>query len=125
MMASDPDLSEAGRARAAALASMLRSAGVTSIFTTEFKRTQQTAAPLAAALGVQPTVVGSRDTARLLEMVRKAGGTVLVVGHSNTVPEIVKALGVATPVTVADDEFDNLFVVVAGARPTLVRLRYR
>jgi len=125
MMASDPELSDAGRARAAALAALLKSANVTAIFATEYKRTQQTAAPLARALGIQVTTVGAPATAKLPEMIRSAGGNVLIVGHSNTVPAILKALGIATPVTIDDSEYDNLFVVTTGPQPTMVRLRFR
>lgn len=109
MMASDPDLSDAGRARAEALASMLRSADITAIFVTEYKRTRQTAAPLARILGLQMTTVGARDTAKLPAMIRRAKGNVLIVGHSNTVPAILKELGTATPAAVDDSEHDNLF----------------
>ncbi len=50
----------------------------------------------------------------------------LIVGHSNTVPEVLRALGIATPVTIADSEYDNLFVVVPtkGEPPVLLRLRF-
>jgi broad specificity phosphatase PhoE len=125
MMAADPDLSETGRARAEALAATLKDAGITAIFTTEFKRTQATAAPLGKALGVTPTIVGSREHDKLIQAVRAASGNVLVVGHSNTVPAIVKDLGAATPVSIADSEYDNLFVVTAGASPVVLRLHYR
>lgn len=129
MMASDPELSDAGRARADALAALLRDAGITAIFATEFKRTQQTAAPLARALKIDPTLVSSRDTGKLAELVRQSKGAVLVVGHSNTVPEILAALGAKTPVTIGDSEFDNLFVVSPGGSPgaeaRMARLRLR
>jgi broad specificity phosphatase PhoE len=124
-MAADPDLSEAGRTRAAALAAMLKNAEVGAIFVTEFKRTQQTAAPLAKALGITPVVVPAADTAALAGRLRKAGANALVVGHSNTVPGVVAALGVATPVVVADTEYDNLFIVTLGSVPQAIRLRYR
>lgn len=126
MMAADPDLSDAGRARAASLALMLRSANVTAIIATPYKRTQQTAAPLARALGITITTVGARDTARLPVLVREAGGNVLVVGHSNTVPATLEELGVTAPVTLEDNEYDNLFVVtMTGAGPRMVRLHFR
>jgi hypothetical protein len=50
---------------------------------------------------------------------------VLVVGHSNTVPDVIKDLGVTTRVTIGEDDFDNLFLVTTGARPSLLRLHYR
>lgn len=124
MMATDPDLAETGRARAASLARMLKDAGITAIYTTQYKRTQQTAAPLAAALGITPTVVESRETAALVEKL-KAGGNALVVGHSNSVGEVIAQLGVKERVTLSDQDYDNLFVVVRGEQPTLIRLHFR
>jgi broad specificity phosphatase PhoE len=120
----DPDLSEIGRARAHSLAAMLKDARVTGIYVSEFKRTRQTAEPLAALNRIEPVVLGEKDLAQLAARL-KDGGNVLIVGHSNTVPAILKALGVTDPVTVGDAEFDNLFVVTRGAAASLVRLRYR
>ena len=124
-MAADPDLSEAGRARAESLASALKDARITAIYATEFKRTQQTAAPLAKVLGLTVKVVTSKSAADLLKQLKAEKGNVLVVGHSNTVPEVIKALGVATPVTIGDDEFDNMFLVSTGTQPSVLRLHYR
>ena len=124
MMASDPDLSEAGKARAQSLAAALKDAKITAIYTTQFKRTRQTAEPLAALLGLQLSVVPAADVAGLIAKV-KAGGNALVVGHSNTVGEIVAGLGVAEPVKLADSEYDNLLVVISGEKPALVRLHFR
>ncbi len=123
-MAADPELSEAGKARAQSLAAALKDARITSIYTTQFKRTRQTAEPLASALGIQLTVVPAADLAGLIAKV-KGGGNALVVGHSNTVGEIVAGLGVSEPVKLGDDDYDNLLVVVAGEKPTLVRLHFR
>lgn len=124
MMADDPDLSASGRARAARLAAVLEDARITAIYTTEYKRTRQTAAPLAKALGVEPVVVTSKDGALLVEKLRGATGAVLVVGHSNSVPEAIKALGVTDAVTIGEQDFDDLFVVIRGPTPALVRLHY-
>ena len=124
-MAADPDLSEAGRARAEHLAEALKDAKITAIFATEFKRTQQTAAPLAKALGLTVKVVRSNSEASLIADLKAAKGNVLVVGHSNTVPEIIKRLGVTTAVSIGDNDFDNLFVVSTGTHPSLLRLHYR
>ena len=124
-MAADPDLSEAGRARAEHLAEALKDAKITAIFATEFKRTQQTAAPLAKALGLTVKVLSSNSEASLIADLKAAKGNVLVVGHSNTVPEIIKRLGVTTAVSIGDNDFDNLFVVSTGTHPSLLRLHYR
>jgi broad specificity phosphatase PhoE len=123
---SDPDLSEAGHRRAASLATMLKDARIAAIFTTEYKRTQQTAAPLAKALGVAPVVVAGKDAPGLVARIKAATGNVLVVAHSNTLPEIVKGLGATAP-TIADADYDNLFVLSAtkDGSPTLLQLHYR
>lgn len=125
MMADDPDLSDEGRARAESLAWMLKAAGIKAIFATEYKRTQQTVAPLANALGLQVMSISSRESAKVTEMVKKADGNVLVAGHSNTVPEILKMLGILDPVTIDESEYDNLFIVSTGTEPRMVRLHFR
>ena len=124
-MANDPDLSETGRARAEALAAMLKDAKISAIVSTEYRRTQQTAAPLAATLGIPVTTIKASDGAAVVNAVRAAAGNVLVVGHSNTIPDIVKALGAPPPGAIRDDEYDNLFIVTLGAAPTLVRLHFK
>jgi 2,3-bisphosphoglycerate-dependent phosphoglycerate mutase len=124
-MASDPVLSAAGRARAARLAAMLKDTKLTAVFATEFKRTQQTAAPTAKAQHLTVSTVPADETSALVNKLKAATGSVLVVGHSNTVPEVMAALGVTPPVKIDDAEFDNLFIVVTGTPPRLVRLRYK
>lgn len=117
----DPELSEAGKARAQALARMLKDAGITAIYTTEFRRTIDTALPLSDALGLVSTTVSSRDQAGLVEKIKAhAGGAVLVVGHSNTVPAIIKALG-GPDLTIGDNEYDSLFFVGPGGVTTRIR----
>jgi phosphohistidine phosphatase SixA len=124
-MSSDPSLSAAGRARALRLAEVLKDTKLTAVFATEFKRTQQTAAPTAKAQHLTLTTMPADQTATLVNKLKAATGTVLVVGHSNSVPEVMTALGVTPPVTIADGEFDNLFIVITGTPPRLVRLRYK
>ena len=91
----NPVLAKTGQARAALEARTLRAAGVTRIFATELKRTQQTAAPLAKLLelDVEQYAAGrSKEFAATLKEL-KNGEVVVVVGHSNTVPQMVKELG--------------------------------
>ena len=121
----DPDLSEAGRARAESLATLLKDAAISAIYSSEVKRTQQTASPLAKALQLEPTIIPAKDRPALIAKLLGASGNVLVVGHSNTIPEIIKALGVTDPVAIADNDYDNLFVVVPGEKPRLIHLHYR
>src|ERR1700738_507746 len=87
----DPDLSETGRARAEALAKTLKDANVAAIYVTEFKRTQQTAAPLAKALGISVTNVPAKDIATLTAKLRASNGNALVVGHGDTIPNLIRA----------------------------------
>lgn len=124
--ANDPPLSAAGHARAARLAAMLRSADIWQVLATEFQRTRQTGAPLAKALNLEVTTSPAREPDALLARIREAKGNVLVVGHSNTVPELLKRLGVKDPITIPESEYDNLFIVTrpASGEPILVRLRF-
>lgn len=119
----DPELSEAGKARAQKLAAMLGESGIVAIYTTEYRRTRDTAAPLAEKIGVKPEVVPSREAAALVSKIKAhSSGAVLVVGHSNTVPQVIKALG-GSAVTVADDDYDSVFFVAANGTTTRIRFR--
>ncbi|MFN2565536.1 MAG: histidine phosphatase family protein [Gemmatimonadaceae bacterium] len=130
--AADPELTDAGRQRAQDLAAALRDAGVRTVITTQFARTRLTAEPLAASAGITPTAIAaSRDVkAHAAEIAaairsRPGGDVVLVVGHSNTVPAIIAALGGPTIPDLCDSEYASLFVLQlspSGAR--LVRGRY-
>ena len=121
----DPDLSGAGIVRANSLAAMLNDARIRTVITTEYKRTKQTGDPVARAAGVPLTMMDSKDVAGLLKKVRSSTGNVVVVGHTNTLPEILKGLGVTEPITIAEDEYDSLFVVTRASPPAFVRLRYK
>ncbi len=120
----DSDLSVAGRARAEALAKMLSDAKITAIYATEFKRTQQTAAPLAKALGITVTTVQLKDKDALVAKLRALNGNALVVGHGNTIPDLVKALGISEPINIGENDYDNLFEIVLEEKPKLIRLHY-
>jgi broad specificity phosphatase PhoE len=122
---SDTGLSQAGRERAQHLAQELRDAQISAIFTSEYKRTQETAAPLAQSSGIQPEIVPGDDIRSLVAKIKAARGNVLVVGHSNTLPQIIAALGVSSRVTVPESDYDNLFVVLPDRNMQLIRLHYR
>jgi broad specificity phosphatase PhoE len=116
--AQDPPLSAVGEARARALAQALADAGVTAVITTQRRRTSDTARPLADALGLAIEEVPrggtgpehAKATARAVE--RHRGGVVLVVGHSDTVPAIIAALGGPRMPDICDSAYGNLFVVL-------------
>ena len=120
----DPDLSPAGRARAEALARILKDSSIAAIFTTEFKRTQETAAPTATLALVTPTVVAAKDTDALLAKLHQLNGNALVVGHGDTIPNIIKALGINNTINIPDEDYSELLIVTLGDKPQLFRLRY-
>jgi 2,3-bisphosphoglycerate-dependent phosphoglycerate mutase len=110
----DPPLSALGQARAEALARRLRGEGVEAIFVSPTLRTRATAEPLARGAGKEPLSYAAKDYVGLRERIRKEfqGRTVLVVGHSNTVLEILEALGAPRPMpALADEDYDYLFRV--------------
>ncbi|PAP75721.1 histidine phosphatase family protein [Rubrivirga marina] len=131
----DPDLTDAGRARAAALAERLTGERLVAVYATEFVRTQETARPTAEAAGLDVTLepVGTDGvpafTARMAERVRSHlspdGGTVLVVGHSNTTPDLAAALTGQPVEPMPETEYDRVMVVTLdadGGRLTTSRL---
>ena len=126
MMEKDPALSAAGQARARRLAAMLRSAGIEHVYASQYLRTQQTAAPLAEAAHLKVETVPAKNIDDLVRRVLADKSPVLVVAHSDTIPDILKALGVSADVKIGDMEYDDLFIVVPPATgvPTLVRLRF-
>jgi phosphohistidine phosphatase SixA len=123
---SDPELNAAGRARADALAHVVEKAGVSTIFTSEFTRTQQTVEPSARELGLVPRLAPPAATLARDALAGRFGAVLLVAGHSNTVPMILAALGAASPPVIGERDFDNLFVLTtnAGDDGRLVHLRY-
>lgn len=128
-MNDDPPLTPEGEARAKKLAVMLAKSGITAIYTTPFTRTRNTAAPLATALKLTPIEVKTGPTfaADMAAKLRAepAGSTVLVVGHSNSTPNVMKALGIANPPVIDDaTEFDNVFIVTLSEEPKLLVLKY-
>lgn len=128
----DPSLSELGQARAKALAATLANANVTAIVTTTYKRTFETAAVLAAALNIpiEKVAIEGGTPAHvnaIAAAVRKySGGTVLVVGHSNTIPAIVTALGGPKVPDLCDANYATMFQLVPGkdGKASVVRSRF-
>ncbi len=120
----DPELSVQGQKRADALANILKDSQITSVFITEFKRTKETATPTAKAAHVTPTVIPANDIGVLVEKLRTLNGNALVVGHGNTIPDLLKALGIATAVSIPEDDYTEIFAVVLGDAPQLLRLHY-
>lgn len=123
-------LNPLGVARAQELVHVGQKAGMVAIYHSDTNRARDTAAPLATALGITPVVYPPADTAALVDDIfaDHRGETVLVVGHSNTVPQVIEAAGGPSIPNIDDQEFDNLFVLtVCRCRrgpATLVNLQY-
>jgi broad specificity phosphatase PhoE len=124
----DSPLSAEGRARAAALADMLRDSRITAVYVTEFQRTRATGTPLAVRLGLPLKQVSAGDPVGLVAAVRSLGprSRVLVVGHSDTLPVVLELLGVTDVRKIQKEEYDNLFVVLPSSKgsPVFLRLRF-
>ena len=120
----DPLLSAEGEARAKRLAAMLADSGITAIYATEYKRTQDTAKPIAERLGLKVQTQKGQDSAGLVALLKAqhSKDVVLVVGHSNTIPEVIKMLG-GPAVTIPDSEYDTIYFLVP-ATGTLSKIRY-
>ncbi len=123
-------LNPPGTVRAHALVHVGEHASVKAVYHSDTARTRDTAAPIATALNLVPTERPANDVSALLDEIFDAhrGETVLVVGHSNTVPEIIAAAGGPRVPAISDDEFDKLFVLSACGcwfpSATLVTLQY-
>lgn len=108
----DPPLTEAGEARAAELAKQMKTAGLTHIHSTNYERTLQTAAPTAKATGLEVEIYDPSDLAGFADVIKAAPGAHLIVGHSNTTPQLVEALGGEPGSEINEaSEYDRLYVV--------------
>lgn len=124
----DVDLSPTGFERAGVLAHVTAKASLDAIYTSNLRRTRQTADPTEAATGLTATEFGPFEIQALVDHLlnNHSGGTVLVIAHSNTVDDLVERLGGPEIGDVAEDEFDNLFVLTRRCcwRASLSVLQY-
>jgi phosphohistidine phosphatase SixA len=135
----DPLLTEKGTARSQELARLLSTAGIKAIFTSQFARTKLTVEPLAKQLGITPTAqtlksnpsnprqIAEESTKETVDKIMAhAGGSVLVVGHSNSIPDVIKMLGGDVTPTIDEKKFDDLFVVTvfAKSKAKVTHLKY-
>jgi broad specificity phosphatase PhoE len=126
----DTNLSTDGLSRAEELSKTLRPVDVNAIYSTPYNRTKQTVKPLATEKGITITEYpANKPYEELVNELIAAyhGRTVVIVGHSNTVPEILKVLSQNTfNVSIGENQFDNLFVVTLadGQKPQVVTMKY-
>lgn len=110
----DPELTEVGQRRATALVRWFSGKPLGAIYVTNFKRTHATIASLATERGLTPKLYGPAPDAALITRLRAESGPVLVVGHSNTVPDIVAALGGERPAPLDHPDFGDVWTITAG-----------
>ena len=126
----DAPLSEAGRKRAMCLAKTLEDAQIQQIFVSDLQRTQQTAAPLAEKLRLNPVAISLSKPDELVRAIRSSrAASVLVVWHDQALPAILRALGAPEIRPIAHTEYDRLFVLMLAAdgkvsKPGFAALRY-
>jgi 2,3-bisphosphoglycerate-dependent phosphoglycerate mutase len=129
----DPGLSPAGERRVAELTRQLVDAdvvaGVDAVYSTPFRRTEETARPIAEALGLPLNAYDAADTEAIMEHIvqQHKGKIILVVGHSNTLPALIGNMGASKKVPeIDDDEYDNLYIVSIPwfGKTKTIRLRY-
>jgi broad specificity phosphatase PhoE len=119
----NPDLTPAGHERAETLAGWLQAKPVQAIWSSDYQRTQQTAAPLAALTGLPVTSYDPRDGEGLAVLLVDQGLNALVVGHSNTIPELAAQLCSCEVAPMDDNEYGRLLVVtVSDQEVSLVSL---
>ena len=131
--ADNPGLTDAGRRRVAELTRQLVDAdvvaGIDAIYSTRFRRTMDTAQPLATRLGIDVTGYDPADNEAVLEHILRnhKGKIILVVAHSNTIPSLIADLGASKNVPpIDDDEYDNIYIVSIPwfGKTKTIRLRY-
>ncbi len=118
----DPGLSAEGQRKAQALSTMFDDRPPAVIYVTNTRRARETAAPIAARLELEPRIYDPRDTAGLVSDLMKEPNPALIVGHSNTVPEIVAALGGQRPAAIADTDYGIVYHV-SGPRRTVTLVK--
>lgn len=118
----DPALTEEGAANAQRLIAHFAGDPPSAIYASPARRARLTAAPLAAKLGLTPKSYDPADTPALVARVKAEPGTALIVGHSNTVPDIVVRLGGTRPADIADDRYGDIWQV-SGPAATVTHAR--
>jgi phosphohistidine phosphatase SixA len=111
----DPALSQEGRVNAISVAELLGERELKAVFATDTLRAEQTGEPLAARLGVPVTNYDPRDLPGLVAAVRAVRGDLLIVGHSNTVPDLVAAFGGGKPAPLTEQDYGTIYRVTPGS----------
>lgn len=120
----DPPLSRDGQLRAMGLTEDVPVRDIDAVYVTKTRRSVDTASAVVALNGVDPIYYPPRDTDGLVARLRKRHGQkVLVVGHSNTIPLLLKGLGVQEPVEIDEGQYGDLWVVTLTSEGATLELR--
>ena len=113
----DPALTEIGKNRSEQLAVWFQDKNITEIWSSDYKRTRDTAMPLATGLDLELTIYYPRNLPDLVKKLRRHQRTALIVGHSNTTPELARLLCDCSVTDMNESEYDRLIVIsVVGSR---------
>ena len=115
----DPSLSAEGKDNAERLHALVEANPPSAIYASPTRRAMETAAPLAARLGLATKAYDPRDTTGLAARVQAETGSVLIVGHSNTVPGIVEALGGMRPAELTEEDYGDVWIVARDGGATV------
>lgn len=119
----DPHLTLEGQRRALKIASLLKQSGIEIIYSTDYKRTQETVAPLAKALGLTIKIYDPRKLEEFSKHLKTLTGKIVVVGHSNTTPQLTSLLTETEVKPMTEQDYDDLYVVTNfNAKNNLLRL---
>jgi len=118
----DPDLTDAGNYRSEQLAKFLQDKGIRKIWSSDYQRTRNTAGPLASKLGLKLSLYDPRDLPALANELLEDRNTALIVGHSNTTPDLTRLLCQCDISDMDESEYDLLFVVSISGDETNVEI---
>lgn len=118
----DPSLTAKGQARAQQLAAMLADKPIAAIYTTDYKRTRETVAPLSEALSLDVITYDPNKLKAFARMLKKNNTVAVIAGHSNTTPELIRYLGGPT-FSIGEQDYGTLFILEFTNDKTTVTLQ--
>ena len=122
----DPPLTLEGSLRAQKLAHVVEAVNVTAAYCTQYRRTRQTVELIATQAGISITEIPKDEITRLVDdvLTNHSGQTVVIVGHSDTAPLIVREFGGRALPPIGENEYDNLYAVTIHELKALRVLRF-
>jgi len=114
----DPGLTDAGKQRSAQMAGWLHDKDIEEIWSSDYRRSRDTAAPLAAMLGLELSLYDPHNLPELVRKLHTNRQNALIVGHSNTTPDLARLLCVCLVGDMDDADYDQLIVVSVSGQDT-------